>query len=191
MLAGAPPAPAGESHMFQGTGHPSNRCLFLILSALEGLVSGLADSPAHSKALFVNVPQKLKVQDLKDRPVLPCLISQTMTMARFKEHCFPVVEANERMVGTFAVNGGRASLFEPGLDSLVAMAELDTTDVRSATLGEDPSTVRSKVAVKNIDSIPVVRKDDPSVVPGMFSRRTIIDFYNVGPARLRQRRDQG
>lgn len=161
-------------------------------------VAGPVDSPAHAGALFVDVLQKLKVQDLKDRLTLPCLIPQTMTMARFKEyfctskeHYFPVVDADERMVGIFSVNDVREFLFEPGLDSLVVMAELGTKDVISTTLDEDLNTVLSKVTVKNIDSIPVVRKDDPSVVLGMLSRRTIIDFYNKRLAMLRQRREQG
>jgi CIC family chloride channel protein len=71
------------------------------------------------------------------------------------------------------------------------MAELGTKDVITTTLDEDLNTVLSKVTIKNIDSIPVVRKDDPSVVLGMLSRRTIIDFYNKRLASLRQRREQG
>ena len=161
-------------------------------------VDGPVDSPAHAGSLFVDVLQKLKVQDLKDRLTLPCLIPQSMTLARFKEyfcaskeHYFPVVDDRERMVGIFSVNDVREFLFEPGLDALVVMAELGTKDVITTTLDEDLNTVLSKVTVRNIDSIPVVRKDDPSVVLGMLSRRTIIDFYNKRLAMLRQRREQG
>jgi CIC family chloride channel protein len=156
------------------------------------------DSPAHAGALFVDVLQKLKVKDLKDRLTLPCLIPQDMTLARFKEffctskeHYFPVVDGQEHMIGIFSVNDVREFLFEPGLDSLVVMAELGTKEVISTTLDEDLNTVLSKVTVKNIDSIPVVRKDDPSMVLGMLSRRTIIDFYNKRLAMLRRSREQG
>lgn len=142
--------------------------------------------------------QKFKAQDLKDRLTLPCLIPQNMTLARFKEyfcaskdHYFPVVDDRERMVGIFSVNDVREFLFEPGLDALVVMAELGTKDVITTTLDEDLNTVLSKVTVRNIDSIPVVRKDDPSVVLGMLSRRAIIEFYNRCLAKLRQRREQG
>jgi CIC family chloride channel protein len=161
-------------------------------------VDGPVDSPAHAGSLFVDVLQKLKVQDLKDRLTLPCLIPQSMTLARFKEyfcaskeHYFPVVDDRERMVGIFSVNDVREFLFEPGLDALIVMAELGTKNVITTTLDEDLNTVLSKVTVRNIDSIPVVRKDDPSVVLGMLSRRTIIDFYNKRLAMLRQRREQG
>ena len=95
------------------------------------------------------------------------------------------------MIGIFSVNDVREFLFEPGLDSLVVMSELGTTDVISTTLGEDLNSVFSKVTLKNIDSIPVVRDDDPHIVLGMLSRRAIIDFYNKRLATLRQRREKG
>ncbi|SFL53130.1 chloride channel protein, CIC family [Desulfomicrobium norvegicum] len=161
-------------------------------------VDGPVDSPAHAGTLFVDVLQKLKVEELQDRLTPPCLIPHNMTLARFKErfcstkeHYFPVVNGDERMIGIFSVNDVREFLFEPGLDSLVVMSELGTRDVISTTLGEDLNSVLSKVTVKNIDSIPVVRDDDPDIVLGMLSRRTIIDFYNRRLATLRQRKEKG
>ena len=161
-------------------------------------VDGPVDSPAHAGTLFVDVLQKLKVRELEDRLTPPCLIAQDMTLARFKErfcatkeHYFPVVDRNERMVGIFSVNDVREFLFEPGLDSLVVMSELGTKEVISTTLDEDLNAVFSKVTVKNIDSIPVVRNDAPDIVLGMLSRRAIIDFYNKRVAALRQKREKG
>jgi len=161
-------------------------------------VDGPVDSPAHAGTLFVDVLQTLKVKELQDRLTPPCFIPQDMTLARFKErfratkeHYFPVVDGDERMIGIFSVNDVREFLFEPGLDSLVVMSELGTTDVISTTLDEDLNSVFSKVTLKNIDSIPVVRDDDPNIVLGMLSRRTIIDFYNKRLATLRQRREKG
>jgi CIC family chloride channel protein len=161
-------------------------------------VDGPVDSPAHAGTLFVDVLQKLKVRELQDGLTPPCLIPQNMTLARFKdrfrstkEHYFPVVDGDERMIGIFSVNDVREFLFEPGLDSLVVMSELGTREVISTTLDEDLNSVFSKVTVKNIDSIPVVRDDAPDIVVGMLSRRTIIDFYNKRLATLRQRGEKG
>ncbi|MCU0604177.1 MAG: hypothetical protein MUC33_16120 [Desulfobacterales bacterium] len=35
-----------------------------------------------------------------------------------------------------------------------------------------------KFTVKNIDSLPVVREDDPRELIGMLNRREVIAFYN-------------
>jgi len=161
-------------------------------------VNGPVDSPAHAGTLFVDVLQKLKVKDLQERLREPCRIPQDMTLARFKtfycaskDHYFPVVDAADRMIGIFSDNDVREFLFEPGLDSLVVMSELGTKNVIYTTLDEDLNTVLSKVTVRNIDSIPVVSKDDPHLLLGMLSRRDIIDFYNRRLAQLRQGREQG
>jgi len=142
-------------------------------------------SPAHAGDFFVDVLQTIRVKDLIDRIKPVQMIDQGMRLDDFKryfsqtdQHYFPVKDENGRMVGIFSINDVRAVLFSAEVEPLVVMRDICAGEVITTTAEEDLNQVLKKFTVKNIDSLPVVSQDDPTMLIGMLSRREVIAFYN-------------
>jgi chloride channel protein, CIC family len=158
-------------------------------------VQSKLDSPAHAGEFFVDILQSIRVRDLM--PILHkvTLIPQEMPFVDFKrtfsetrQHYFPVVDGNNRLVGIFSINDIREVLFSPDIQYLVVMKDVATPDIISTTPEEDLNTVLKKFTIRNIDSLPVVRADDPGILLGMLNRREVISFYNQQVDEMRSQR---
>ncbi|HDQ40081.1 MAG TPA: chloride channel protein [Desulfonatronum sp.] len=148
-------------------------------------VKNRTQSPAHMGDFFVDILESIKVKDLEKKIEIPSLVPQDMRLSDFKkifqytkQHYFPVVDPQGRMQGIFSSTDVREFLFEEGLNSLIVMDELAQKQVLSVTLNEDLSSVMRKFTAKNIDSIPVVKEDDPQILLGMLNRKAVIECYN-------------
>jgi CIC family chloride channel protein len=155
-------------------------------------VQNRVSSPAHAGEFMVDILQQIKVQDLIHLIRKVDCIPQNMPFIEFKkfftqtkQHYFPVVDANKRMVGIFSSTDFRKVLFAPDIEYLVVMKDIAVTDVVAATPSEDLNSVLQKFTVKNIDSLPVVDENDRTVLLGMITRRDVIAFYNRQLLRLR------
>jgi CIC family chloride channel protein len=95
-----------------------------------------------------------------------------------KQHYFPVMDQDQRMVSIFSINDVRGVLFSEEIEDLVVMNDIGTTNIIITTPNEDLNTVMQKFTVKNIDSLPVVKEDDHGILVGMLRRREVIAFYN-------------
>jgi CIC family chloride channel protein len=151
----------------------------------ERQVKNKVASPAHAGDFFVDILQAIRVQDLMHLVKDVKLIPQNMTFREFREffcetkqHYFPVVDPNNRLVGIFSSTDIRGVLFSKGIDNLVVMRDVATFDLISTTPSDDLNSVFQKFTIKNIDSLPVVRDDDHGVLLGMLNRREVIAFYN-------------
>lgn len=82
------------------------------------------------------------------------------------------------MIGIFSINDVRGVLFAPEVEHLVIMKDIATHDIITTDPTEDLHSVLNKFTIKNIDSLPVVSKDDPAHLMGMLNRREVIAFYN-------------
>jgi len=148
-------------------------------------VKSKIDSQAHSGEFFVDILQAIRVADLMDHVKEVTPIPQDMTFLDFKQyfsetkqHYFPVVDQDQRMVSIFSINDVRGVLFSEEIEDLVVMNDIGTTNIITTTPSEDLNTVMQKFTVKNIDSLPVVKEDDHSILIGMLRRREVIAFYN-------------
>jgi len=148
-------------------------------------VKSKIDSSAHTGDFFVDILQTIKVEDLMHLVKKAILIPQDMLFRDFKkffsetkQHYFPVMDHNERLTGIFSSNDVRAVLFSQEIEPLVVMKDICTSDIIATTPSEDLNAVLKKFTIKNIDSLPVVKDDDHSVLLGMLSRREVIGFYN-------------
>ncbi|MFO7932228.1 MAG: chloride channel protein [Desulfosalsimonas sp.] len=155
-------------------------------------VKNRVGSPAHAGEFMVDVLQLIKVRDLMPLVHKVESIPEHMPFqdfkkffSRTKQHYFPVMDENDRMVGIFSSTDVRSVLFAPEIEHLVVMRDIATTDVISTTASEDLNSVLQKMTVKNIDSLPVVSEDDSRVLLGMLHRRDLIEFYNRQVQRLR------
>ena len=143
------------------------------------------DSPVHSGEFFVDILQAIRVQDLSHLIKKVTLIPQDMTFLEFKgyfsestQHYFPVMDQQKRIVSIFSINDVRSVLFSPGIEHLVVMKDIGTSDIIFTTMEEDLNSVLQKFTTKNIDSLPVVKNDDHGCLIGMLNRREVIAFYN-------------
>ena len=162
----------------------------------ERQVKRKVDSPAHAGDFFVDILQAIRVQDLMHLVQDVKLIPQNMTFREFREffcetkqHYFPVVDPNNRLVGIFSSTDIRGILFSQGIDNLVVMRDVATFDLISTTPSEDLNSVFQKFTIKNIDSLPVVRDDDHGVLIGMLNRREVIAFYNEQVKKMKSKSD--
>lgn len=156
-------------------------------------VKSRAVSPAHAGEFLVDVLQAMKVSDLMHLMRKVDTIPEDMPFLEFKrffsstkQHHFPVVDKNNRLVGIFSGTDVRGVLFSPEIEHLVVMRDIATTDVVYTTASEDLNTVLRKFTTKNIDSLPVVAEKDPDILLGMLHRRDLIAFYNRQITRLKQ-----
>lgn len=142
-------------------------------------------SPAHAGEFFVDVLQSIRVKDLMHLVQKVNLIPENMSFRDFKryfaetkQHYFPVMDGHGRLSGIFSSTDIRSVLFTEGLEHLILMKDLATTDLIVTTPDEDLNSVLRKFTIKNIDSLPVVRTEDRGVLAGMLNRREVIAFYN-------------
>jgi CIC family chloride channel protein len=148
-------------------------------------VKSKIDSPAHAGDFFVDILQAIKVKDLKDHIKKVDLIPQDMTFYKFKklfsetkQHYFPVMDHNKRLISIFSSTDIRSVLFTKEIEQLVVMKDIGTSDIIVTTPSEDLNTVLGKFTQRNIDSLPVVKDDDHGLLIGMLNRREVIAFYN-------------
>lgn len=151
----------------------------------EKQVKSKIESPAHAGEFFVDILQNYRIKDLMSLVQRVKLIPQDMTFMEFKkyfsetkQHYFPVMDEHKRMIGIFSSTDIRSVLFSVGLEKLILMKDLASTDVIVTTPEDDLNSVMQKFTIKNIDSLPVVRDDDHGVLIGMINRRGVIGFYN-------------
>ena len=143
------------------------------------------DSPAHAGDFFIDILQSIRVKDLIAQVRQVTAIPQDMSFREFKQyfseceqHYFPVVDQDGKLSSIFSINDVRAVLFSPGIDRLIVMKDIGTSEIITATLSEDLNSVLQKFTVKNIDSLPVVHDDDAGELIGMLNRREVIAYYN-------------
>ncbi|BBO80605.1 chloride channel protein [Desulfosarcina ovata subsp. sediminis] len=158
-------------------------------------VQSKVDSPAHAGDFFVDILQAIPVEDLMPLVQKVTLIPQEMPFMEFKryfsetkQHYFPVVDGDQRLVGIFSVNDIRGVLFAPEIERLVVMKDVGTSEIIVTTPEEDLNAVLKKFTTRNIDSLPVVRADDHGILLGMLNRREVIAFYNQKVEEMKSRR---
>ena len=151
----------------------------------EKQVANKIESPAHAGDFFMDILETIKVTDLMHLVKKVEMVSQDMTFLEFKDYFpetkqryFPVMDGNKRMVGIFSSTDIRAVLYAVGIEHLVVMSDIATSNIIYTTPAEDLNEVLKKFTLKNIDGLPVVRQDDPQILIGMLYRREVISFYN-------------
>ncbi len=148
-------------------------------------VKSRIDSPAHAGDFFVDVLQTIQVKDLERHIKKVNLVPQDMSFFEFKkffsetkQHYFPVMDHDGRLISIFSINDIRGVLFSDGIEHLVRMKDIGTSEIIFTTPADDLNSVFKKFTTRNIDSLPVVKDEDHGIVIGMLNRREVIAFYN-------------
>jgi len=148
-------------------------------------VQGKVNSPAHAGDFFNDILGTIHVSDLMDKVRTVGTITKEMNFGEFKlffsqnqQHYFPMVDDRNRLLRICSINDFRGKLFSPDSDDKMSMCQFCTDDLITITPSEDLNSVLSKFTIKNIDSLPVMKDDEPDVLIGMLSRRDVIALYN-------------
>jgi CIC family chloride channel protein len=150
------------------------------------------DSKAHAGDFFVDILENIRVRELlpflRNVEIIPedmPFRQFTRLFSKIEQHYFPVVNGEGRFTGIFSINDVRKVLFSQDIGDLVVMKDIARSDIIMTSPSEDLSTVLRKFTMRNIDSLPVVRDDDPSVLLGMLRRYEVIQFYNREVERIK------
>ncbi|MCD6184841.1 MAG: chloride channel protein [Deltaproteobacteria bacterium] len=151
-------------------------------------------SPAHAGEFFVDVLQTIKVKDLMHLVSKVNLIPQNMPFLEFKkyfsntkQHYFPVMNQDKKLIGIFSSTDIRGILFSPDIEHLVVMEDIAVSDIIFTTPHDDLNSALRKFTMKNINSLPVVKEDDHGILLGMLNRREVIGFYNQQIEKMKNR----
>ncbi len=92
---------------------------------------------------------------------------------------FPVVDADGKMTGILSINDIREVLFEETLAQVIVAKDAATPTVVRVFWEESLQDALDKMALINVNELPVVRLEDPDHIIGMIAKRDIISFYHA------------
>jgi CIC family chloride channel protein len=94
------------------------------------------------------------------------------------ESYFPVVNDQGKMTGILSINDIREVLFEENLAQLIIAKDVATHTVVRAFWDESLQDALDKMALINVNELPVVREEAPDAIIGMIAKRDIISYYH-------------
>jgi CIC family chloride channel protein len=91
---------------------------------------------------------------------------------------FPVVDEHGKMTGILSINDIRGVLFEETLAQVIIAKDAATPTVVRAFWDESLQDALDKMALINVNELPVVREEAPDQIIGMIAKRDIISYYH-------------
>lgn len=141
------------------------------------------ESPAHRGDFMIDVLEGLRVSavPLKERQTIP----ESMTLEDIlhaipdsRQNYFPVVDAQNRMVGIFSTDDLRAYLYDEAIWRLAVARDIMTTKLVSVSPDDDLNTALTRFTQLNLDEMPVLSPTEPGKLLGMLRRKDTIAVYN-------------
>ena len=91
---------------------------------------------------------------------------------------FPVLDAEQRLLGTISVHDVRGLLVDPASHDVVIAADLCDPNVPTVTLSTSLGKALGRMEADDVEEIPVVDDADPRRIVGLLSRADVIRAYN-------------
>lgn len=125
---------------------------------------------------------RIRVADVMTREVVtvPDTLPLSDMLKRFRAHSFtsfPVVDGNRRMVGMLGYDEMREVLMSERQAENLTARDLMRSPPAAALPEETLSEVMGKMAREGVGRLPVVSRDDRTVVLGIISRRDVLGAY--------------
>jgi len=147
------------------------------------LVTRLA-SPAHLGEFARGLLEEAMVREaILPRPIPT--IPEAMSFGELikvvtdsPESYFPVVDEHGKMTGILSINDIREVLFEESLAQVIIAKDVATPTVVRAFWDESLQDALDKMALINVNELPVVREEAPDEIIGMIAKRDIISYYH-------------
>jgi CIC family chloride channel protein len=131
----------------------------------------------------VNVLKSMFVKDVMNPNVetiaeaLPLgQIANVISKSKFNS--FPVLNAQNQLIGILSFNDYNETIFDEDLKDLVVARDLATTNLVTISMDDNLWTALEKISAKDFAVLPVVSAQDPNKLEGVVSRRDIIGAYN-------------
>lgn len=143
------------------------------------------ESPAHRGDFLVDILEGIRVRDVFHERKLLVHIPEAMslddivhTIARTRQHYFPVVDDEGRMVGIFSNDDVRSYLYDETLWKLANARDVMNSKVVSVTPEDDLNTALRCFTAIAIDELPVVDANDRGILLGTVRHKEVIAAYN-------------
>ncbi len=143
------------------------------------------DSPAHRGDFLVDVLEGILVRDvpMNNRPLVR--VPEAMPLKEIlellsgsRQHYFPVIDSDGRMIGIFSSDDVRAYFYNQAIWPLTVARDVMTAKILSVTPEDDLNTALQRFTDLNLDELPVVDTEDPGKLLGMLRRKDTIAVYN-------------
>ncbi len=140
-------------------------------------------SPAHMGEFARSLLEEMSVQEaVTVRPVT--LIPENMRLGKVvktvvdsPDRYFPVVNDQGKMTGIISINDIREVLFDQTVSNLIVAADVATPNAVRVFLHDSLQEALEKMAVLQVEELPVVKEESPDVILAMISKRDIISYY--------------
>jgi len=143
------------------------------------------ESPAHKGDFIVDILDGMYVRDVFSTSSRIMTIPESASLdeivhllAETHQHYFPVVDANDNMVGIFTDDDVRAYLFDETIWKLAVARDVMVTHVVTVTPEDDLNTALQRFTSVNLEELPVVDLENSRRLLGRLTRRETIAFYN-------------
>jgi len=127
--------------------------------------------------------QASKVSEVMDRdfetiPTNMPLVKIMETIESSKETNFVVIDRQGRFVGTLSLQHILGIITQHTLDYLVIAKDIASTDYVTVCPDDDLEIAQKRFALSDCSFIPVVNRDDPSLILGVLRREALVQYYN-------------
>ncbi|MEJ2719824.1 MAG: chloride channel protein [bacterium] len=153
-------------------------------SIYQNQVDTRADSPAHYGDFAKDLLEEIYVRDIFMPESSFQTVHENLTLREFvpimtdvDQQNFPVVNSTGEMTGIFSINDVRDILVERDLDNLLIMKEIATEDVPFVTLDDNLANVLRRFTENEVDTLPVVERENTTRLLGMIRRRDVVRSY--------------
>jgi CIC family chloride channel protein len=127
------------------------------------------------KSMFVKDVMNPNVETVPEALPLGKMAEQ---ISKSKFNSFPVLNAQNQLVGILSFNDYSEAIFDENLKDLVVARDLASTDLVTISMDDNLWTALEKISAKDFAVLPVVSAQEPNKLEGVVSRRDIIGAYN-------------
>ena len=148
------------------------------------LISRMA-SPAHVTEFSRGLLERIFVHEAaKKRPVnrIPEEMpfgEMVQIMINSREIYYPVVNREGKMTGILSINDVREFMFEESMNHLVVARDVATPNVERVFWNDTLQQALDKMALLNVDEMPVVLENARDEIVTMITKRDIINYYHI------------
>jgi chloride channel protein, CIC family len=143
------------------------------------------ESPAHRGDFLVDVLEGIRVADVFHKNDGVVMIPEGMpleeivhTIAETRQHYFPVVDSEGKVIGVFSNDDVRSYLYDETLWKLAIARDVMNPHVISVTPEDDLNTAMRRFTAVAIDELPVVDSEDGGRLLGTLRHKETIAAYN-------------
>jgi CIC family chloride channel protein len=131
----------------------------------------------------VNVLKSMPVRDVMNPH--PETMPENLSLREFSEriskskhNSFPIVNKDGNLTGILSFLDYHDAVFDENLKDLIVAKDLATLNVVTVSIDDNLYSALEKITSKDFSILPVVDKDNPSVLLGVLTRRDIMGAYN-------------